>query len=60
MKKLQNLEMTKNVLKKNLAIAQEKWEEDTKQHREIVTEDNVADVVSMMTGFLLIELLKRN
>ncbi|WP_194766461.1 ATP-dependent Clp protease ATP-binding subunit [Tamlana sp. I1] len=37
-------------IEKELAIAQEKWEEDTKQHREIVTEDNVADVVSMMTG----------
>ncbi|MEW4922730.1 ATP-dependent Clp protease ATP-binding subunit [Algibacter sp. 2305UL17-15] len=37
-------------LEKDLAIAQEKWEEDTKQHREIVSEDNVADVVSMMTG----------
>ncbi|TXE11785.1 ATP-dependent Clp protease ATP-binding subunit [Seonamhaeicola algicola] len=37
-------------LEKELAIAQEKWEEDTKQHREIVTEDNVADVISMMTG----------
>ena len=37
-------------LEKDLAMAQEKWEEETKQHREIVTEDNVADVVSMMTG----------
>ncbi|MGZ0017317.1 ATP-dependent Clp protease ATP-binding subunit [Yeosuana sp. AK3] len=37
-------------LEKELQIAQDKWEEDTKQHREIVTEDNVADVVSMMTG----------
>ncbi len=37
-------------LEKDLAIAQEKWEEETKQHREIVTDDNVADVVSMMTG----------
>ncbi len=37
-------------LEKDLAIAQEKWEEETKQHREVVTEDNVADVVSMMTG----------
>ena len=37
-------------IEKELAIAQEKWEEDTKQHREVVTEDNVADVVSMMTG----------
>ncbi|MFB9054252.1 ATP-dependent Clp protease ATP-binding subunit [Formosa undariae] len=37
-------------LEKELEIAQEKWEEETKQHREVVTEDNVADVVSMMTG----------
>ena len=37
-------------IEKDLALAQEKWEEDTKMHREEVTEDNVADVVSMMTG----------
>jgi ATP-dependent Clp protease ATP-binding subunit ClpC len=37
-------------LEKDLAVAQEKWDEETKLHREIVTEDNVADVVSMMTG----------
>jgi ATP-dependent Clp protease ATP-binding subunit ClpC len=37
-------------IEKELAIAQEKWEDDTKLHREVVTEDNVADVVSMMTG----------
>ena len=37
-------------IEKDLAIAQEKWEEDTKLHREVVTEDNVADVISMMTG----------
>ncbi|MFC4723624.1 ATP-dependent Clp protease ATP-binding subunit [Geojedonia litorea] len=37
-------------LEKDLALAQEKWEEETKLHKEIVTEDNVADVVSMMTG----------
>ena len=37
-------------LEKELASAQEKWEEETKQHREVVTDDNVADVVSMMTG----------
>ncbi|WP_452222653.1 ATP-dependent Clp protease ATP-binding subunit [Lacinutrix chionoecetis] len=37
-------------LEKELAIAQEKWEEDTKLNKETVTEDNVADVVSMMTG----------
>ena len=37
-------------IEKDLALAQEKWEEETKLHKEIVTEDNVADVVSMMTG----------
>jgi ATP-dependent Clp protease ATP-binding subunit ClpC len=37
-------------IEKDLAIAQEKWEEESKLHREIVTEDNVADVVSMMSG----------
>ena len=37
-------------LEKELGIAQEKWEEDSKLHRETVSEDNVADVVSMMSG----------
>lgn len=37
-------------LEKELASAQQSWEEDSKQHRETVTEDNVADVVSMMSG----------
>jgi ATP-dependent Clp protease ATP-binding subunit ClpC len=37
-------------LEKELATAQEKWEEDSKLHRETVSEDNVADVVSMMSG----------
>jgi ATP-dependent Clp protease ATP-binding subunit ClpC len=37
-------------LEKDLAIAQEQWEEDAKNNRILVTEDNVADVVSMMTG----------
>jgi ATP-dependent Clp protease ATP-binding subunit ClpC len=37
-------------LEKDLAIAQEQWEEDSKSNRILVTEDNVADVVSMMTG----------
>ena len=37
-------------LEKDLAIAQEQWEEDAKNNRIEVTEDNVADVVSMMTG----------
>jgi ATP-dependent Clp protease ATP-binding subunit ClpC len=37
-------------LEKELASAQTKWEEDSKQHKETVSEDNVADVVSMMSG----------
>ncbi|MDX1601544.1 MAG: ATP-dependent Clp protease ATP-binding subunit, partial [Salinimicrobium sediminis] len=37
-------------IEKDLAKAQAKWEEESKMHRETVTEDNVADVVSMMTG----------
>jgi ATP-dependent Clp protease ATP-binding subunit ClpC len=37
-------------IEKELAIAQEQWEEDSKNNRIEVTEDNVADVVSMMTG----------
>ena len=37
-------------IEKELAIAQEQWEEDAKNNRVTVTEDNVADVVSMMTG----------
>ena len=37
-------------LEKELATAQQSWEEDSKLHRETVTEDNVADVVSMMSG----------
>ncbi|EAR01866.1 ATP-dependent Clp protease ATP-binding subunit [Maribacter sp. HTCC2170] len=37
-------------IEKELAVAQEKWEEDSKLHKEVVSEDNVADVVSMMSG----------
>jgi ATP-dependent Clp protease ATP-binding subunit ClpC len=37
-------------IEKELAIAQEKWAEDVKNNKITVTEDNVADVVSMMTG----------
>ncbi|MFM1878471.1 MAG: negative regulator of tic competence ClpC/MecB [Bacteroidota bacterium] len=33
-----------------LSTAQERWEEDSKLHRETVTDENVADVVSMMSG----------
>jgi ATP-dependent Clp protease ATP-binding subunit ClpC len=37
-------------IEKELAIAQQTWEEQSKLHKEVVTEDNVAEVVSMMTG----------
>ncbi|MCW8982030.1 MAG: ATP-dependent Clp protease ATP-binding subunit, partial [Altibacter sp.] len=37
-------------LEKELATEQEKWENDSKLHRETVTEEDVAEVVSMMTG----------
>jgi ATP-dependent Clp protease ATP-binding subunit ClpC len=33
-----------------LNSAQKQWEDDSKLNREIVTEDNVSEVVSMMTG----------
>jgi ATP-dependent Clp protease ATP-binding subunit ClpC len=35
---------------KELEVAQLSWEEQSKLHKEIVTEENVAEVVSMMTG----------
>ena len=35
---------------KELETAQVEWEEHSKLHKETVTEDNVAEVVSMMTG----------
>jgi ATP-dependent Clp protease ATP-binding subunit ClpC len=37
-------------LEKELETAQLTWEEQSKLHKETVTEDNVAEVVSMMTG----------
>ena len=37
-------------IEKDLAIAQEQWDEDSKNNRIVVSEDNVADVISMMTG----------
>ena len=37
-------------IEKDLAMAQETWEEESKLNRETVSEDNVADVVSMMSG----------
>ncbi|MCW1953918.1 MAG: ATP-dependent Clp protease ATP-binding subunit [Flavobacteriia bacterium] len=37
-------------IEKSLLEAQESWDEESKLHREVVTEDHVADVVSMMSG----------
>ncbi len=37
-------------LEKELAAAQEAWENESKMHKETVDEENVAEVVSMMTG----------
>ncbi len=37
-------------LQEDLLKAQKRWEEDSKIHREEVTEENVAEVVAMMTG----------
>jgi ATP-dependent Clp protease ATP-binding subunit ClpC len=37
-------------LEKELATQQEQWEKDSKLHKETVTEENVAEVISMMTG----------
>lgn len=39
----------KNIITE-LEDAKEKWEEESKQHKETVSETNVEDVVSMMTG----------
>ena len=37
-------------IQEQLKHAQNIWEQDLKQHKEIVTEENVADVISIMTG----------
>jgi len=37
-------------IEKDLAVAQERWEEESKNNKITVTEEHVADVVSMMTG----------
>lgn len=40
-------------LNSSLEDARKRWEEESKNHRQVVTEDNVAEVVSMMTGIPL-------
>jgi ATP-dependent Clp protease ATP-binding subunit ClpC len=37
-------------IEKELLLAQEKWQEDLKLHRETVTENDISEVVSMITG----------
>jgi ATP-dependent Clp protease ATP-binding subunit ClpC len=37
-------------LQESLEAAKKAWEEESRTHREVVGEDNVAEVVSMMTG----------
>ncbi len=37
-------------LLEDLNTAKKAWEEETKNHRELVTENNVAEVIAMMTG----------
>ena len=41
---------TERKLIEELDIAKAKWEEESKSHRETVSEENVAEVVAMMTG----------
>ena len=41
------------ILEKKLDISQVTWEEECKKNKEIVNEENIADVVSMMTGIPL-------
>ena len=41
------------ILTEELDAAKKQWEEESKTHRETVTEDNVAEVVSMMSGIPL-------
>ena len=40
-------------IEKELELAQQKWEDDVKTKRETVSEEDVAEVVSMMTGIPL-------
>lgn len=41
---------TERQLIEQLEAEKKKWEEETRNHRETVSEDNVAEVVAMMTG----------
>ena len=41
------------IIEKKLINAQSVWEEECKKNKEVVNEENIADVVSMMTGIPL-------
>lgn len=45
-----NLRDSERKLLDELEVEKKKWEEETKSNRETVSEDNVAEVVAMMTG----------
>ena len=44
------LRKTEQEVEKELITAQKDWENHSKEHKEVVTDDNVAEVVSMMSG----------
>src|ERR1019366_4054958 len=41
---------SERILLEQLEVAKKQWDEESKTHREVVTEDNVAEVVAMITG----------
>lgn len=41
---------TERQLLEQLEVAKKQWEEETRNNRQVVSEDNVAEVVAMMTG----------
>ena len=45
-------------IEKELLAAQNKWQEDLKLHRETVTEDDISEVVSMITGIPINKIAK--
>lgn len=51
--KAAELRDTERQLNEKLDVAKDKWEKEAKEHRILVTEDHVAEVVSMMTGIPL-------
>ena len=46
-------------LNEELDSAKKKWEQESKTHRQVVNEDNVAEVVAMMTGIPVQKIAKK-